>query len=813
MRFKSIRWQKRLDKGNVHFMRQLSFALSLFLVLGFPTHSQAQTTTTQSDSATESDSIVESDSNSDEQDEDLTYEELRAKEKRERRFEQAKRCLGVIAVPGDITLSRSQVQALPLELEADDIDLPDANTVELQGKAYAQQGPQKISADNIRYSKNDDQLNATGGVEVFSPNGDKFTAESLDMEIETFTGAANDINYVVADRTYVPKVKNNAFAMARGGAVSANFLGHDLMELQDVTYTNCVEGNDDVVIKANSLVLDHATGTGIARNATLRFLGVPVFYTPYISFPISSERKTGFLAPTFGSDSEEGFFVGVPYYINISPGFDATITPRYFSDRGLQLGVEFRYLTETAEGELDVEYLPGDDLQIEEDDEEDRAAVTFYHEQEFTEDLEGEIDFQWASDEDYYDDFSNNLFLNSATHLIRRGRLNYYGDIFRTEFGVLDYYTLDEEIEESSRPYAQLPYLLVDARERNGMFGLTYELEASFTEFDRDATVEGSRYFINPSISLPLKEIYGYVTPKLGFNYARYNLDNVENGEEDSPYRYVTTASIDSGLFFEREFSWAGRPHIQTLEPRLFYVYIPEEDQSAIPSFDTSELSLNNFSNIFRENRFIGEDRIGDTNQLTFGVESRFLDGDTGVERGYINFGQIFYLSDREISLTSDDADIDRSTSDFLAEASVDLYSDWTLYGFASWDTEESENNVRRLRINYGDDEIGENYFNLGYFFNRTRATNGTATESESLDLEFGWRISPTWSIYAQDIYSLSDSENRYFSAGVRYDACCWKLTVGGERRFDKERDERDGFFVTLEFTGLTSITSKQGIK
>ena len=799
MHFRLIRWQEILYKGNVHYMRQLSLALSLLLALGFTTPSPAQSTAEESDS-----SGVE---------EELTYEELRAKEKRERRFQDAQRCLGVIAVPGDITLSREQIQELPLELEADDIDLPDANTVELQGKAYAQQGPQRISADNIRYSKTDDQLNATGGVEVFSPNGDKFTAEQLDMELETFTGAANDVNYVVADRTYVPRLKNNAFAMARGDATSADFLGHDLVELQDVTYTNCVEGNDDVVVKANNLVLDHATGTGIARNATLKFLGVPVFYTPYISFPISNERKTGFLAPTIGSDSEEGFFVGVPYYFNISPGFDATITPRYFSDRGLQLSGELRYLTKNAEGDLDVEYLPGDDLQTEEDDEEDRAAVTFYHEHEITEDLEGEIDFQWASDEDYYDDFSSNLFLNSATHLIRRGRLNYYGAIFRAELGVLDYFTLDREIEESSRPYALLPYFQVDAKERNGALGLTYELDAGLTEFDRDETVEGTRYFINPSISLPLEEIYGYVTPKLGINYAGYNLDNVEDGEEDSPYRYVTTASIDSGLFFEREFSWAGRPHIQTLEPRLFYVYIPEEEQSAIPSFDTSELSLNNFSNIFRENRFIGEDRIGDTNQATLGVTSRFLDGDTGAERGYFSLGQIYYFSDREISLTSDDANIDRSTSDFLAEASVDFYSDWTLYGFASWDTEESENNVRRLRINYGDDEIGENYFNLGYFFNRTRSADGDATDSESIDLEFGWRISPTWSIYAQDIYSISDSENRYFSAGVRYDACCWKLTVGGERRFDQDSDERDGVFVTLEFTGLTSITSKQGIK
>ena len=353
--------------------------------------------------------------------EELTYEEIKAEERRERRFQRAQRCLGVIAVPGDITLSRAEVNDLPLELEADDIDLPDSGSVVLKGQAYAQQGPQKISADQIRYSKTDNIVNAQGGVEVYSPYGDRFKSNALELEMETFTGNADSIDYVVADRTYTPNVKNNAFAMARGNAATAEFLGHDLLEFQDVVYTTCAEGSNDVIVNAKSLVLDHSTGTGTARNATVRLLGIPIFYTPYISFPISSERKSGLLAPTFGSDSEEGYFVGIPYYFNISPGVDATITPTYFTDRGLQLSGEFRYLTETAEGELDVEYLPGDDLQTEPGDEEDRGAVTFFHEQDVTEDLVGEIDFQWATDEDYYDDFSNNLFLNSATHLIQAG--------------------------------------------------------------------------------------------------------------------------------------------------------------------------------------------------------------------------------------------------------------------------------------------------------------------------------------------------------------------------------------------------------
>lgn len=780
-------------------MRILIRSMSLAFITSFTLAALAQTA---EDDAAESETpgIFET---------ELTYEELKAQEAREKRYQRAQRCLGVIAVPGDITLSRDEVNQLPLELEADDIDLPDSNTVELNGKAYAQQGPQKISADQIRYSKTDDIVNAKGGVEVYSPYGDRFTSDALELELETFTGEADNIEYVVADRTYTPNVKNNAFAMARGSAASAEFLGHDLTEFQDVLYTNCAEGNDDVIIKAKQLELDHSTGTGIARNASVRLLGVPIFYTPYISFPISSERKSGLLAPTFGSDTKDGFFVGVPYYFNISPGVDATITPVFFSERGFQLAGEFRYLTETMDGELDAEYLPGDNLQTEPGDEKDRGAVTFFHEQDFTEDLVGEVDFQWASDEDYYDDFTKNLFFNSATHLIRRGRLNYYGDIFRTELGVLDYLTVDDSIVDESRPYGLLPYLQMTGKERNGIYGLTYEFDGSATQFDRSTTVDGARYFLNPSVSLPLKEIYGYVTPKLGIHYASYSLNNTQPGEESSPYVYTTTASVDSGLFFEREFQWSERSHIQTLEPRLFYLNIPKEDQSAIPIFDTSELTLNNFTNIFRENRFIGQDRIGDTNQLTAGLTSRLLDGDTGVQRGDFSIGQIFYFKDRQIDLDSDDADITRNKSDFLAEASVNFYSDWTIYGFASYDPELSENNNRRLQLSYGDTEIGENYLNLGYFFNRTV----TGLENESVDLDAGWRINSNWSVYAEDIYSISDSENRFLSAGIRYDACCWKLTVGGERRFDKSSDERDSFFVTIEFTGLTKITTKQGVK
>ena len=347
--------------------------------------------------------------------EELTFEEQKALAKREQNFQRAQRCLGVIAVPGDITLTRDEVNELPLELEADDIDLPDSNTVGIKRPRRMRNRVLKKSVP-IRYAtaKLTTRFNAQGGVEVYSPYGDRFYSDGLELEMETFTGSASNIDYVVADRTYTPNIKNNAFAMARGNATSAEFLGHDLMEFQDVTYTNCAEGNDDVIIKANNLVLDHATGTGIARNATLRLLGVPIFYTPYISFPISSERKSGLLAPTFGSDSEEGFFVGIPYYFNISPGVDATVTTNYFSERGLQLSGELRYLTETAEGELDAEYLPGDDLQTEPGDEEDRGAVTFYHEQDITDDLVGEIDFQWATMKITIDDFSNNLFLNSA---------------------------------------------------------------------------------------------------------------------------------------------------------------------------------------------------------------------------------------------------------------------------------------------------------------------------------------------------------------------------------------------------------------
>lgn len=741
---------------------------------------------------------------------DMTFTELKARERREERERDAIRCLGIIAVPGDISLTEADIQILPLELEADDINLPDADTVELLGSAYAQQGPKKISADSIRYSKASDTIDANGAVEVFSPYGDRLRAEGLSLEMETFTGDADDVGYVVADRTYTPKLKGNAFAMARGQAASVEFLGHDLMQLEDATYTNCAEGSDDVVIKAKSILLDHSTGTGTARSATLRFLGVPIFYLPYMTFPISDERKSGLLAPTIGSDTDEGFFVGIPYYWNISPGLDATFTPVVYSDRGIQLVGQVRYLTETAEGELNFEYLPSDDLQTGPDDEQDRSAVTFYHIQDFTDNLVGEIDYQWASDADYYDDFTENLYLNSASHLPRLGRLNYYGGIFRTEFGVSDYYTIDDSIPEENRPYAMLPYLTLGAKERNGLYGMTYELDASAIQFDRESTVEGWRYFMYPSVSLPLREVYGYLTPKLGLNYASYDLTNTDPGEEDSPYRYVTTASVDSSIFFERDFSWADRVHVQTLEPRLFYVYIPKEDQAAIPDFDTSNLNLNNFSNIWRENRFIGEDRIGDTNQVTLGLTSRFLDGDTGEERGKVSIGQIYYFSDREISLTSDDANIDNSTSDFLAEGDVEFYSDWTLYGFTAWDTEESESRVRRLAVTYGqdyDDVGGDNFLTLGYYFNRD------ANEDESVDLGFGYRFNTAWSVYAQDIYSVSDSENRYLSGGVRYDGCCWKVTVGAERRFDKSENERDSFFLTFEFTGLTRISTSQGFQ
>ncbi len=761
-----------------------------------------------------------------------------------------------VCLPDEMTLPKgfelmedgADVVELPIELEADTIESPDGDTVILSGNAIVQQGPQSITADKLQFDNQTYQLDAEGNVVFFTPSGDKLIADSMGLEVETRLGSAESPQFWIAEREAKKKRRKvtllddfgganeeyeeeeseeekskpepsegTVYISARGEAERMFFEGHERERLQDVRITSCVEGQDDVYVTAKEMVLDHGTGIGTAKHLKVRFFNIPIFYFPRASFPITSERKTGFLFPTVGYDDESGYVLEVPYYWNIAPNVDATLTTRYLSERGVQALGEVRYITENNEGELRAEILPGDDLFGE-----DRHALSY--DNVFSKDKWlGRIDLNDVSDDEYLDDFSNDVEISSATFLDQEAQLRYSARYWHLSGRLRDFEIVNDELDEINEPYSQLPEIDFGARSpyRRGQL-FRFELDSTLTNFDHpsDEKITGTRFSATPGVRMPFRKIYGYVEPELTVRHTSYSLDNIMDDEEDNPSVTVPVFTTDASIFFERETALYGKEITQTLEPRLFYAFIPEEDQDDIPIFDTGEVRFSNFGTLFREDRFFGDDRVGDTNQLTIGVTSRFLETDTAEERIRASVGQVIYFDDREVQLTPDAEVEDESTSDFVAELEADVTENLTLEAFYVYDPEDGETDQIRFEAAYDPDrnkfyyEQGrQRYIELEYLFDRNTLADidPLAKDIEQLYLDTRWPITSHWRFLFTHRYDIEDSENLETALGFEYDACCWLFRVVSQQRVDRDDDDelKRNIFFTLELDQLGALRSR----
>jgi len=702
----------------------------------------------------------------------------------------------VEACPQDIITRPKPIPAgpegIPIELEGDRVEAIREDVIHLRGNATVQRGAQAMSADEITYHRGNDEVEGRGNVVLYSEGGDRLKTDEIKLQVTTFVGEAGESEYKLADRQKKSKESDKSIIRARGTAGKIYFEGHDVARMEDVTYTTCVEGNNDVMVYATDLRIDQATGRGVAENLRVHFKNVPVFYFPHVSFPINDDRKSGFLFPHFGVAERSGFVFGIPYYWNIAPNYDATITPRVYSERGVQVGAEFRYLTRDSRGYVYGEALPSDAKFND-----DRAAFTYKHDQRFNDRLRGSVDVQWVSDSRYFDDFSNDIQISSATYLPQRAELRYSDRHWDLQGRVFAYQSVDDTVSSFNEPHDRLPQLFARGRYPKGPLGATYELETEVVNFAHKERLEGWRFDVTPSVLLPLETVWGYTKPKVSLRHTSYELSNLANPDDPSnPSRTLPVFSVDSGLFFERRSSWLDVPFIQTLEPRLFYVYIPYENQDDLPNFDTGEGNLNNFGNIFREHRFFGRDRVGDTNNLVLGVTSKMIQADTGKEWMNFSIGQAFFLQDRKVSLTGQVAT--EKVSDFLAEARADLSANWSTYGYLQWD--HQENNVREGKLDVFFRMGPRKFIDLGYRYSRDSL--------EQVTLFAQWPLTPQWHMYFDERYSLRDKENLESKLGVEYDGCCWKTRAYVQRLRESDSTFRDAIVFELELTGLAKIRS-----
>ena len=496
---------------------------------------------------------------------------------------------------------------------------------------------------------------------------------------------------------------------------------------------------------------------------------------------------------------------------------NATITPKYYSERGVQLTGEYRHQSLTSSTLVYAEYLPNDSLTEDENgNAENRTLLSIDHYQKFTDNLTGSIDYNDVSDSSYFDDLSNDVSRFSDTYVPQDIALAYNSKYFSVQARGSQFQIVDSEVSEFRRPYDRLPQVTFSTHLPSGPWNIDYGINGSYTDFVFDADtsgltdeeaanllrVEGTRTSLNPYLSVPFENLWGYVKPKVTLHNRSYSLNNVDEGQDDNPSFSVPIFSVDAGIALEKNTTWFGKNALHTLEPRIFYVYAPEEDQSGIPDFDTSAVSLNNFNGIYRESRFYGEDRVGDTNQVTIGLTSQITDSETGDRRFAASIGQLYLIDDLEQNLNENTV-IESGLGDLLAQFELSTNDDWTVSGFAQYGHEDSEIRTVRLSVNYQPLEDQRKRVNLDYYLSK-----GATRTTDQAVLSANWPITNRWSFFGSERYTLEDSDSLATTGGFVYDGCCWKFraTAAENSRDGGLDDKRTSYFFELELSSLGSF-------
>ncbi|MDD9980410.1 MAG: LPS-assembly protein LptD [Gammaproteobacteria bacterium] len=676
-----------------------------------------------------------------------------------------------------------------IHLSADEAEVVEEGVSRFTGNVTIEQGTRQLQSEEIVYSQSENVIEAKGGVR-FWDDGLFVAGDSARAEIER-----NSVTFGPTAEFMLEKEHGH------GEASEVSSSGIDRLNARDVSYTTCNPGEVDWRITASQVELDRVEDAGTARNVWLEFKGQRLMYLPWISFPLSSQRKSGFLTPAFGASGSTGAEVTVPYYFNLAPNYDATIAARTMSDRGVLAQGEFRFLSNTyGRGRIAAHHLPYDSKF---DDE--RTAANLLHRHRWSNRWSTDTRLEWVSDTAYYEDLGTSLSQSSRTHLTRRFDARYRGNRWDARLRLQDFMTLDRTV---GRPYARLPQVSIRTLlpERNR--ALNFDLTAELAYFDHESRTTGSRVDLQPSFTFPHRTGGAFVTPKAALHITKYNL-NRTSGEatlDDSPSRALPSFSLDGGLFLERPVSVAGKSLVHTIEPRVYYLRVPYDDQNELPRFDTSLPSFS-FAQLFRENRFSGGDRIGDANQLTLALTSRLID-DQGGELASASIGQIRHFRDRKVSLRGGVPET-TNASDFVAEIEARPTREWRLRAGLQYDTDADRTEKSALTARFRPNR--RSVINAAYRLVRDIDPSKTI---EQADLSFAWPLGTSWRTLGRWNFALNNDSSRTLEAfaGVEYDSCCWGFRMVARRyrrssvRIDGEDQYSNGLFLQLELKGLTGV-------
>jgi LPS-assembly protein len=715
-----------------------------------------------------------------------------------------------------------QTSQLPVFVEGDRMSGRPDMEAKVEGNVVLRKAGTVIRADRLEYDQTTDQAKANGNVRI-NRKGDTFEGPRLELKVDAFEGYFDEPRYRF--------LKSDG----QGQADRAEFIDESHTNIYNASYTTCRRkpGPDwlpDWVLRATRISLDNDEDIGIAQGAVLSFKGVPILPVPAISFPLSGKRKSGLLPPTIELGSDNGLAIGIPYYWNIAPNRDATITPTLMTHRGVDIGAEFRYLEPTYTGIARANFMPGDKLT-----DSDRWGLSFLHQGVIATPV-GPVglaaNINRVSDDNYWRDFTStstiadaNAIANTSAavgvattqRLLPSGLSATWGlGAFSSSVRLLKWQTLQDVTAPIVPPYDRMPQITARYALTN-VYGIDWSIDGDFTQFEADKSrtlqPNAQRAVALLQVSRPWLAPAGFVTPKLQLHAAGYQFDSLLANGSQTADSVVPTFSLDSGLVFERDTKLFGRSLVQTLEPRAFYVYTPYRNQSAQPNYDTATNDFN-FATIFTENAFVGHDKISDNNLLTLGLTTRFLDADTGGQLARFGVAQRLRFADQRVTLNPADAPAQAGFSDVMLGASVNVQDNWALDSTVQYNgkTDQSVRSTVGARYNPGNYRV----VNAAYRYQRD--------VSEQLDVSWQWPLNNLWGDKGWELGAgRGQGEGRYYSVGrlnyslnerrlvdtvlgVEYDAGCWLARVVLERVQTSTSTATTHLMFQLEFVGFSRI-------
>lgn len=660
------------------------------------------------------------------------------------------------------------------------------------GKAQLDQGDQRITASQLIYNADSGLAHAQGDILFASPKM-MITGPSARYDTNQGSGSFDQAVFELPGRH------------GHGTAELLNNIDEDHSQLFGVHYTTCPPGmKEDWYMVAPDMELEQSTDTGEAHDVTIHFMGLPIFWSPYLNFPLTDDRKSGFLGPEFSFDVVNGFDISAPYYYNLAENYDATLTPRIITKRGDMASGEFRYLTDMNSGTIDASYLPHDQLADRE-----RSQLSIRHETTFTPFLDYGLRYDWVSDPLYLEDLGHSLTALSSTFLERHMVLRYDDEQdWTVSTRMQDFQVIDPDILPTNYPYRRLPQTVLQWQNNDDLTGPQYGLYSEVVRFQRDCRIGSWRSDVKPYLSFPFSGAGAYFTPGFAVRSTDYDLNNdpptlaaspcLTGGQppatpfpRDHFTRNTPIFSLDTGLDFDR----VGDNYIQTLEPRLYYLRVPFRDQSQVPLFDSVEPEFS-FLQLFNDNRFVGADRQGDANQVSYAVTSRLLRSDDGAELLQADLGQIRYFSARKVQLDPTTPADTALFSDVVADVLLNLSDVWSLSYSQNWDPATRQTDLGTWRVEYH--PAYHQVLDLAYRFNRDQLVKQT-------DVAFDWPLGPAWSVVGRWNYDIVNHVTLDDFIGFEYDSCCWDFQIV-HRRFITRND------AAVPVGGLTPIGKADGV-